>query len=503
MLNAKSFADLQKSRNTSSAYAGTVETDERSFIEECRRYIRDNSSAGASKEQVEGLLDRFLAKSEKIIPGYCTEDQKPDTSKLRNLLYESIFKYDILTVPIEDEKVYEIRCNGREIKIEKEGRIVDLTDKDGNIVTFKSREQQEAIIRKLLGDERLTPKYALANARTKDGFRIAAVHHTAISPDPDAPTEDVFNAFVLRKFRKSKLTLNDLVKYKTLSDNMAKFLSIQSVGGATFFTVGPTASGKTTLNNAILQEIPIDTRVVLLQNPSEIDIRKKDANGRVINDVIHLEAKEFEDPTVYDATMANLMNHTLRFSPTFVVFGELRSDIEFMLGTKIMKAGHPVNGTYHADDSMGAVERYVEARVNMSGNIPPYMAVQSFVNSVNLIIVQRILRDGTRKVMEITEVLGVDPQNPNLPNLNMLYKFKTTGRAEYHQDGRVAKIPGVHIRVGTLSNRTIDKFEIAGVPPEMYEFLCKPVQSDTNGKIIPEVETYLGNNVLGLGGYIK
>lgn len=496
MLNPTTFADLQKSRNTAGLYSSVVEKDERTYIEDCKRYISEHSRNTSDNNTIEGLINAFIAKNTAIIEGYCDSDKKPDMPKLRELLMSAIFKYDILTTAIEDEKVYEIRCNGKEIKIEKEGRIVDLLDANGLPVSFKSREQQETIIRKLLGDERLTPKYAIANARTREGFRIAAVHHSIVSPDPEFPNDQVFNSFVLRKFRKSKLTLNDLVAYRTCSDEMAKFMSVAPMADLTFFTVGPTASGKTTFNNAVLQEIPVDIRVVLLQNPSEIDIRKKDDNGRVINDVIHLEAREFEDPTAYDGTMANLMDHTLRLSPTFVCFGELRSDKEFALGTKIMKAGHPVNGTYHADSSMGAFERYVEARISSGGNIPSHIAVQSFVSSVDLIVVQRIMRDGTRKILEIAEIRGIDSTNPNLPDINLLYTFETLGDAEYGEDGRVKKIPGIHKRVGKLSEKTIRKFELAGIRRGMYDFLCK--DPDKN-----DVQTYLGNNKLGLDGCLK
>jgi len=86
------------------------------------------------------------------------------------------------------------------------------------------------------------------------------------------------------------LRLPDLIKYGTLSDNMARTLSLMPDGGLTFMTVGPTASGKTTLNNAILKASSGQTRTVLMQNPSEIDLRIRDSSGRVTNDVLHLEA---------------------------------------------------------------------------------------------------------------------------------------------------------------------------------------------------------------------
>ena len=161
--------------------------------------------------------------------------------------------------------------------------------------------------------------------------------------------------------------------------------------GGLFNTVGPTASGKTTTNNAILQSVPPTTRVVLLQNPSEIDLRMRDASGRIFNDVLHLEAREIETPTTKDPTMPNLMAHILRLSPTLVCFGELRTNKEFALGMTILQAGHPINLTYHAEDAIGAVQRYLTAYMAESGETID-TALPTLTRLLNLIIVQKIMK---------------------------------------------------------------------------------------------------------------
>ena len=93
-----------------------------------------------------------------LVIGYIDDENRPDTLKLVDKLVEDITNYGILTSAIIDDSIFEIRGNGKEIKVEKDGRIQDLLDKDGNIVSFESPEQQEIIMRKLLGDVRLTPK---------------------------------------------------------------------------------------------------------------------------------------------------------------------------------------------------------------------------------------------------------------------------------------------------------------------------------------------------------
>lgn len=468
------------------------------YLSECRDYLTKASDSYRElrgilkRKKLEDLINEFVLNNQNYqVEGYMTKDNKLSTDELARTLTDEILDYGILTEAMIDPDVFEIRANGKEIKIEKNGKIVDLRDTNGNILSFDSVTQQEVILRKLLGDVKLTPKDSLVNSRTVEGYRIAAVHSSAMSPDPGDPSAPLFNSFVLRKFKQSKLKLEDVVKFKTLSDNMARLLSLLPKGGLTWVTVGPTASGKTTTNNAILQEVPPTTRTVLVQNPSEIDLRFKDKNGRVYNDVLHLEGKDVENPTPMDATMQNIMHHVLRLSPTFVCFGELRTNMEFKLAMQIMQAGHPVNSTYHAETSNGAVGRFLTAYLAESGNEPSDLALRTLTDLLRVIVVQKIMRDGTRKILQISEVIGVDRTNPNVPILNDLYKFITTD-TEYDNQGNVKKINGYHKRVGVLSERTIEKLKLEGVNESQYDFLILPIDAN-------EVEEYTGVNISNYG----
>jgi len=502
MLNVNTLAKIQNERHArmgSGNYQGSDVRSKDWVTADCRKYIRDSSvsirylDSEDKRTKTLELITEYVQNNNPRVDGLLDQDNNADVAKVIDMLVQAITDYDILTNPIRDESVFEIRSNGKEIKIEKDRKQQDLLDDDGNIVSWDTREQQETVLRKLLGDARLNPKYALVSARTDEGFRIAAVHYTATSPDPLDPTGERFNNFVLRKFKQDKLGLNDIVRYGTLSDDMAVALSLLAPGGCSFATIGPTSSGKTTSNNAILQTVPKDTRTVLLQNPSEIDLRFRDPiTGRVTNDVIHLEAREIEDPSPYDPTMANLMDHTLRLTPTFVCFGELRTDKEFSLALKIGRAGHPYNCTFHADDSEGAVGRFVEAIVASSGNMTYELAVAAFVQITNFIIVQKIMRDGSRKVLQITEVVGIDKDNPSKALLNDLYNFEIIGDPIYNEDGSVHEIRGIHKRVGKLSKRTHDKLKLEGVKVSLFDFLNKDVDPDN------EIQTYTGDKLLGL-----
>lgn len=472
------------------------------YEKRCRTFIKDNSPnlRGMGVEQkrdtITRLINQFMFSSdgEVSVEGFKNEDGTKDVQRLREELLDSITRYGILTEAMNNPDVFEIRCNGREIKVEVKGRCRDLIDAKGNILMFNSIEEQEIVIRKLLGEEtRLTPKAPIANGSTIEGYRIAATHKSAMGVDPQNPDGERFHSFVLRKFKTTKMGLGDIVKFGTMSDNMARILSVAVKGGTTFVTVGPTASGKTTTNNGILQDVPHDTRTVLLQNPSEIDLRVKDVvHGYITNDVLHLEAKQVENPTPQDATMENLMAHILRLSPTFVCFGELRTNKEFKLGLQIAQAGHPINCTYHAESSKGAIKRFLTAYLSESGNEPADLALETLTDLIHLVIVQKIMRDGTRKVLQISEIVGVDPNNPNVPLINDLYVFQRTGDAIYDDKGQCECIPGHHKRVGKLTDKIIKKLEIEGINKSQYDFLLKDVDEN-------EEETYTGENISNYG----
>lgn len=495
-MNAKDLLELQTQRGAKIAAGGDTNTRTLEAVtNDCRKAIEEQSdkyrdlNAMDKRDVIKQIIIDFVMNTKPLVQGYIDGENKPDTLKLVDKLVEDITDYGILSNAMMDEDIYEIRCNGKEIKVEIKGHVTDLTDKEGHIVSFESPEQQEIIIRKLLGDTRLTPKDAIVNGSTIEGFRIAALHSSSLSPDPQDPVGDKYHAFVLRKFKKSKMGLGEIVnKYHTLSDNMARLLSLCTAGGLAFFTVGPTASGKTTTNNAILQSVPATTRTVLIQNPSEIDLRFKDASGRVYNDVLHLEATEKENPTAKDATMKNLMDHTLRLSPTFVALGEIRTNGEFKQAMKILQAGHPLNTTFHSESSEGAIKRFQTAYLAESGNEPSHLALSNIVGLVNMIIVQKIMRDGTRRVIQISEVVGVDPNDREKADLNDLYIYDIDRDPEYDEAGNVKTIFGTHRRVGKLSERTIRKFQLEGVAQSRYDFLLKEVSK-------AEVETYTGVDI--------
>jgi len=464
---------MELSRRGSGTLNASSTEDGRSIdtvISDLRDYLGKLSGRMDSQDKIKHEIVNWVQNNRPVVAGYTN-------ATLIDRLTDDICNYGMLTQAMNDPEVFEVRCNGNTLKIEKAGRVTDYVDANGNKIYFHTVEEQEVIMRKLLGDVRLTPKDQLVSGRTVEGYRIAANHYTAMSEDPDNPTAPKFNSFVLRKFAKSKMTIDKIVEKGTMTEEMGKLLKLLTEGGLTFLTVGPTASGKTTTNNAILKSMPPTTRTVLAQNPSEIDIRSKDTMGLLDNDVLHLEAHEAENPLATTATMENVMNQILRLSPTFVCFGEIRTDGEFQQAMKIMQAGHPINATFHAKTVEGAVWRFVVAYMSASGNNNVALALRQVCDLVQIIIVQKIMRDGTRKIIEIGEITGIDGEKPII---NMLYKFEPDPlNNEYDENGQVTKIAGKHVRVGNLSESTIEVLKLEGVAYDKYHIFEGPAKEES------------------------
>ena len=489
-MDIRSASSIRAKRDVKQSTTDIQTISVEAVVSTCRKYLQDNSTeySGKTGEErkslMQNLITKYVSDTKPYVVGFIGDGGVIQLNDLINRITQDIMDYGILSSAMSDEKVFEIQVNGKEIKVEKGGRIVDYTDDKGRVVSFSSPSEQEIIFKRLLGDVRLTPKDVLANARTIEGYRVAGVHSSGIALDTLYPSNNGYGYIVIRKFKKQKLSIQDIVKFGTLSDGMGIFLSTMLEGGCTYVTVGPTSSGKTTLNQAILTTLPDDLRALLIQNPSEIDLAHRDSTGRVLNNVIHLEARNIENPTANDPTMENFMNQALRLSPTYIVFGELRSDTEFARAMTAALAGHAFNCTYHAEDSLGAFTRYINAYRASTGS-DWRTAIMNLTGAVNFIIVQRIMKDGTRKVLQITEVVGVDPDNQDVPLLNDLYVFETADTV-YDEFGRIVEITGKHKRVGKLSQRTVEKFKLNGVKKEKYEFLLNDVGSN-------ELETYTGD----------
>jgi pilus assembly protein CpaF len=419
----------------------------------------------------------------------------------------SITGYGILTRFLDDARYDEIQVNGREVWVEQNGLMAPALDENGNRIQFNSVEDQTTVFSKLLAGTggRMSKSKQLVNGRTERGYRVAVVDKSVHSPDPKKPYDAVYASAVIRKFSDVRLSLSFMItlggKIKsgscdipgTFSDNMGKFCKTFTRAWISWITSGPTASGKTTTNSGILEWAPDDMRFLLVQNPSEINMRKyvdvENGDFNLLNNVIHLESMD-DNPEAAseEATLTNIMNHSLRLSPVYVVIGEARTDMEFkILIQKISLAGHPFNTTGHAGTPEGTISRLVSAVLGASPNLPLRLVMENIAEALDLIVVQRKQIDKSRRVLYITEVLGVTIDGTAASvKLNNIFEWKVFKEADYcPETGRVLRINGWHVRTSKISEKLVTKYQNFGVHSNEYEFLLGEPTED-------EVETYSG-----------
>ncbi|MCJ8011828.1 Flp pilus assembly complex ATPase component TadA [Paenibacillus sp. KQZ6P-2] len=366
---------------------------------------------------------------------------------------------------MEDPSIDEIRGNGPDqIFVESGGKTL-MWDQH-----FSDREHMERIIAKLIGVSkvRLTPKIPMVNARTIEGYRVNATH-AEISPYG-------MPAFVIRKFSKKSITPETMIKNESFSVNMFKLLSLIPKADLSWITVGPTGSGKTTLNEVLIKEINPMSRIITIENPSEMRLLRREGgseHGRIINDVLQYESVPDEDDAS-PATMENLLINAMRQSPHWIGPGELRTPGEFATALRAAQTGHYFFTTLHAEGDREAIYRFLTAYL-MASNEPAELALRNICTAVKFIIFQEKLADGTRKVTSISEILGSEGLEPIV---NPIYKFISEDVQEEEGTHKVLKIVGRHKRVGMLSEKAQQSMLKAGIKKSRFESLTRMPDED-------------------------
>lgn len=426
---------------------------------EASNHYRRINDIKEKKRLTEKYIDDYVNTYQPDVDGYM------DLLALKNALIEEIMQYGPITEAMEDPEIDEIRANGpKQIFIEKAGK----TQRWEN--TFVDREHMERVISKLLGVSkvRLTPKVPMVNARTVEGFRVNATH-ADISPY-DTP------AFVIRKFKKHSLSPLEMIQQGSFSQNMYRLLTLIPRTNLSWITVGPTGSGKTTLNEILTRQIDPLCRVITIENPSELRLLRynnEKTKDYVINDVLQYESVPDEDDSS-PATMENLLINAMRQSPHWIGPGELRSPGEFATALRAAQTGHYFFTTLHAEGDDDAIYRFLTAYLMISDE-PAELALRNICNAIKFVIYQEKLADGTRKITAITEVIGSEGLKPIL---NPIYRFDCIDVEEDPHTGQVKKIIGLHKRVGSISKKLQQRMLKSGIRLEKFEFLTKEVETD-------------------------
>jgi len=290
---------------------------------------------------------------------------------------------------LDDASVSEIMINGHaEVRVERRGKIT-RTD-----AAFASEEQLLAAVRNIAQyvGKRITPETARFDARLPDGSRV----HVVLPP---ASRQGVCVA--IRKFQKSNMTLDALVSLGSLTEETREFVELCVLAEKNMIVAGGTGTGKTSLLNVLSSLIQPDHRIIVLEDTSELALRQEH--------VLYLEAKPPDRHGRGAATIRDLFHSSLRMRPDRIVVGECRGGEALDL-IQAMTSGHGGSmTTLHANSPADALNR-LETMALMSGIDMPLLALRSQVASAIEVVVQLgRFNDGSRRVLEVAEVLGLGP----------------------------------------------------------------------------------------------
>lgn len=392
------------------------------------------------KEEVLQEMERSRELSDRELR-YCIEEklQEKDKSHLlsfqkRKLCMEAVFasfrKFGALQELIEDEGVTEILVNGpMQIFYEKEGRL-HLFGK-----TFSGEEELADLIQAICaaGNRMVNEASPIVDTRLLDGSRVNIVLNP-ISLDG--------SAISIRKFSKEPMNMEKLLAYGSLSKEIVFFLEKTVIAGYNIFISGGTGSGKTTFLNALSDFIPKEERVITIEDSAELKL-----NG--ISNLVRLETRTAGFEGVSSIGIRELIRTALRMRPSRIIVGECRG-AEAVDLLSANNTGHSGSlGTGHANSARDMISR-LETMVLMGMELPVLAVRGQIASGIDLLIHLGRMRDKSRKVLEITELDGIEDGEIKL---NVLFKFVESGEMG-------GKVCGRWEKVGELLHR--EKWKSAG-----------------------------------------
>ena len=342
---------------------------------------------------------------------------------LRKELFDSFRRLDILQELVDDPTITEIMVNGTEhIFVERQGRVEELEKH------FDSVGQLEDLIQQIVSRVNRTVNLAspIADARLEDGSRV----HVVLAPVAlNGPI------LTIRKFPEP-ITMERLIELKSISREAAALLQKAVERGLNIFISGGTGSGKTTILNAMSGYIPQEDRVITIEDSAELQIRH-------VTNLVSLETRVENRDGSQEISMRDLIRASLRMRPDRIIVGEVRGG-EALEMLQAMNTGHDGSlSTGHANSAKDMLSR-LETMVLMAAELP-LAAVRSQIGSaLDLMVHVGRMRDRSRKVLEITEVIGYE--NGEI-RLSPIYQFQESGETASGQ------VEGALVQVGRFEGR--------------------------------------------------
>ncbi len=398
-----------------------------------RIFFREQLLRSIDIDTLDALLkdkERLIAQLQQEISRISTENQLFVNLQNSRLIAEDIADeiggYGPIRELMEDETVNDILVNGPDnIWVERFG-ILEKTNK-----RFINNEQLTDIAKRLVAKvgRRIDESMPLVDSRLPDGSRLNVVI---------APIALDGTSMSIRKFSKSKRSLQELVDFGSMTLDMANFLIIAARSRVNIIISGGTGSGKTTLLNALSSYISAEERILTLEDTAELRLDQPH--------VVRLETRLAGVEHTGEINMQDLVINALRMRPERIIVGECRGPEAFQM-LQAMNTGHDGSmSTLHANSPRDATAR-LESMVMMSSAQLPLEAIRrNIASAVNIIIQASRLNDGSRKVVNITEVMGVESGQIVMQDI---FSY----RASKHRDER-GRIVGEFINHG-LNSRSI------------------------------------------------
>ena len=341
---------------------------------------------------------------------------------------------------LADDDISEIMVNhANQIYIEKKGKLT-LSEK-----IFSSNQAVMGVIERIVAPigRRIDESSPLVDARLKDGSRVNAIIPPLSLKGP---------CITIRKFKREKLQIEDLIKFKTLTPQMAEFLEMCVKARKNIVISGGTGSGKTTTLNVVSSFIPDDERIVTVEDAAELQMHQ--------DHWVQLESRPPNLEGKGAITIRDLVKNCLRMRPDRIVVGECRSG-ETLDMLQAMNTGHDGSlTTLHANTPRDAIAR-METMVLMSGMDLPVKAIrEQIASAVNIVCQQTRFSDGSRRITYITEVSGMEV---DVVTLQDIFYFKQEG---FDEKG---KVRGRFVASGFVP-KFYDDLQRRGVPVNMNIF---------------------------------
>ncbi|PWB55140.1 MAG: type II secretion system protein E [Anaerolineales bacterium] len=392
----------------------------------------DISHTSEVRSTIQDLFEQVLAEENIVL-------SRPERQRLFEQISAEILGYGPIQTLLEDDTITEVMVNGaKNIYIERAGKIIRVP------VAFESDEHVLRIIDRIVAPlgRRIDESSPYVDARLPDGSRVNAVI---------PPISLVGPVLTVRKFAKNPITLEQLIEYGTITPEALQFLKACVESKLNMVISGGTGSGKTTLLNILSQFIPGDERIVTVENAAELQLRQE-----------HVVTLESRPPNIEgrgEVTIRQLVINCLRMRPDRIIVGEIRDEAALDM-LQAMNTGHDGSmTTAHSNSPRDTLAR-METMVMMAGMELPVRAIREQVSSaINLIIHEERLRDGTRKVVNITEVSGMEG---DVITMTDIFVFEQSG----FEGGKIIG----RLRPTGLRPKFMDKIEASGIhlPPSIF-----------------------------------